>query len=405
MILRAVVPGSDAKTDIRPPAALLDIAVPVVAASILADDAKPDAPVPTASAPAVTTDAPRQEFLRPVRHWEPRQSILAPFVLTILVIALARQFPGQGGSLGARLAVSDRAPAISREVATGLPPDAAVVGAESLVPLSSAPAGEVTIAFAKPPEASPDIVGADVAVGDADFVPRARACSVDETAAGVLRPMGALMSKEAFGPALAAAAEAQTRNLVVYNDEYRSLRYPGGDVSPLFGVCSDVIIRAYRALGIDLQRAVHESRAGAGDTSIDHRRTETLRRFFAKRSVGLPVTSFAEDYAPGDIVTYERPQNRRGQAHIAIVANQIGPSGRPMIIHNRGWGPQIEDALFVDEVTGHYRLWGEPETKITDRNQPRLFGPGTTWRSIRFRRSAVSKGKGRETSSKAAPRS
>lgn len=405
MILRAVEPNSGAKADAGPIIAQLEILAPVIATSVPTADAKPAPPHSAASIHAVTTDAPRQNFLRPIRHWDPRQSILAPFAIAIMVIAVARQFPGQGGSLGARFAVNDRAPAISRDVATALPPDAAVIGAESLTPLASAPPSEVPLAFAKPPEASPDIVGADIAVGDADFVPRARACSVDETAAGLLRPMGAPISKEAFGTALAAAAEAQTRNFVVYNDEYRSLRYPGGDVSPLFGVCSDVIIRAYRALGIDLQRAVHESRAGAGDTSIDHRRTETLRRFFAKRSVGLPVTSFAEDYAPGDIVTYERPQNRRGQAHIAIVANQIGPSGRPMIVHNRGWGPQIEDALFVDEVTGHYRLLGEPETKVTDRNQPRLFGPGTTWRSIRFRRSAVSKGKGRETSSKAAPRS
>ena len=129
--------------------------------------------------------------------------------------------------------------------------------------------------------------------------------------------------------------------------------------------------------------------------SIDHRRTETLRRFFLKRSSNLTVTSYAEDYLPGDVVTYERPQNRHGQAHIAIVANQIGPSGRPMIIHNRGWGPQIEDALFVDQITGHYRLSGAPEAKVTDRDEPKYFGPGTTWLSIKFERASQSKAKRR----------
>lgn len=251
---------------------------------------------------------------------------------------------------------------------------------------------------ARPPDdAVGDVAGTEIAVRDAEYVPRQRACSLAEAEYDKPLPSPQPVPKtpEAFGMALAAAAEAQTRNFVVYNDEYRSLRYPGGDVSPLFGVCSDVVIRAYRALGIDLQKAVHEARAGAGDVSIDHRRTETLRRFFSKRSSNLPVTSYAEDYLPGDIVTYERPQNRHGQAHIAIVSTQTGPSGRPMIVHNRGWGPQIEDALFVDHITGHYRLPGAPEAKVTDRDQPKYFGPGSTWLSIKFDRASQSKPKRR----------
>ena len=165
----------------------------------------------------------------------------------------------------------------------------------------------------------------------------------------------AALTPAAFGMALAAAASAQIHDLVIYNDKYRALSYPRGDVQPLYGVCTDVIIRAYRALGVDLQQLVHDSRIGNGDTSIDHRRTETLRRFFTRAGQQLAATTIAEDYLPGDIVTYDRPQNRGSRSHIALVSDVIAPSGRYMIVHNRGWGPQLEDALFVDAITGHYR--------------------------------------------------
>jgi uncharacterized protein YijF (DUF1287 family) len=166
-----------------------------------------------------------------------------------------------------------------------------------------------------------------------------------------------------FGARLAAAAAAQVGDFVVYTDQYRTIRYPMGDVPPLYGVCTDVVVRAYRALGLDLQMLVHVAN-GHGDTNIDHRRVDTLRRFFAGHGESLPISAIAEDYRAGDIVTYWRPQNRHTHTHIAVVADRIGPSGRPMIIHNRGWGPQIEDALFVDEITGHYRYNGAPKVGI-----------------------------------------
>jgi uncharacterized protein YijF (DUF1287 family) len=165
-----------------------------------------------------------------------------------------------------------------------------------------------------------------------------------------------------FGERLAEAAVAQTREIVVYNAQYVRIAYPMGDVAPLFGVCSDVIVRAYRAVGIDLQELVVRTRTGTGDANIDHRRTEILRKFFALHGTQLRPSSFAEDYLPGDVVTYYRPQNRSSTAHIGIVTSVIAPSGRPMISHNRGWGPQLEDALFVDQMTGHYRFEGlKPE--------------------------------------------
>ena len=83
-----------------------------------------------------------------------------------------------------------------------------------------------------------------------------------------------------FGLRLAEAAQAQVGGFVIYNDKYRSISYPMGDVPPLFGVCTDVVVRAYRALGLDLQELVHEAKSGSGDKNIDHRRTEVLRRFF-----------------------------------------------------------------------------------------------------------------------------
>jgi uncharacterized protein YijF (DUF1287 family) len=163
---------------------------------------------------------------------------------------------------------------------------------------------------------------------------------------------------ESFGLALAAAAREQLDDFVIYNDRYTRLKYPMGDVHPMYGVCTDVIVRAYRALGIDLQQLVQQTKSGSGDPNIDHRRVDTLRKFFARHGENIPVSSFAEDYRPGDIVSYWRPQNRHSRTHIAIVSDMVGPSGQPLIIHNRGWGPQQEDGLFVDQITGHYRFRG-----------------------------------------------
>jgi hypothetical protein len=199
-------------------------------------------------------------------------------------------------------------------------------------------------------------------------------------------------SVSGFGERLAEAAAQQLSDFVVYDDAYRSIAYPAGDVPALYGVCTDVVIRAYRALGIDLQVAVQKARVGSGDRNIDHRRTETLRQFFAKAGETLPVTSFAEDYLPGDIVTYARPQNTgsASRSHIAMVSGVIGPSGRPMIIHNRGWGPQLEDGLFVDRITGHYRYAGTaaPRAATADASRAATSAAVSTVpsTSLRFRR-------------------
>jgi uncharacterized protein YijF (DUF1287 family) len=164
-----------------------------------------------------------------------------------------------------------------------------------------------------------------------------------------------------FGQRLANAARAQTEDMVVYTARYQRMASTMGDLPSLYGACSDLVIRAYRMVGLDLQSLVQKARVGSGDANIDHRRTETLRAFFARHGEVIAPSRFPEAYKPGDIVTYYRPFSRVSRAHIAIVSDVIAPSGRPMIIHNRGWGPQLEDALFVDRITGHYRYWGQSQ--------------------------------------------
>lgn len=201
---------------------------------------------------------------------------------------------------------------------------------------------------------APTVLARDVAVGS---IRRFGRCALDEPSITRLDAVG---PDAPFGVRLAQAAESQLDDFVVYTDSYKDVPFPMGDVPPLYGVCTDVVIRAYRAIGIDLQGLVHASRVGSGDASIDHRRTDVLRRFFEAQVASQPISDVADDYLPGDIVTYYRPQNYGSQNHIAIVSSQVARSGRPMIVHNRGWGPQLEDALFVDQITGHYRYSGPP---------------------------------------------
>jgi uncharacterized protein YijF (DUF1287 family) len=131
-----------------------------------------------------------------------------------------------------------------------------------------------------------------------------------------------------------------------------------GDVPRYFGVCTDVVVRAYRAFGIDLQVLVHRAGVGSGDTNIDHRRVEVLRRFFASAGTRLPITDNPADYQPGDIVTYSLPNGWLSKTHIAIVAAEKAPTGVPLVIHNRGWGVQAENWLFAEKITGHFRYAG-----------------------------------------------
>ncbi len=156
-----------------------------------------------------------------------------------------------------------------------------------------------------------------------------------------------------FADKLAAAALERTNHFVIYNPKYMKIGYPNGDVPSFFGVCTDVVIRAYRSLGVDLQSEVHK-RLG-GDRNIAHRRVNTLRRFFGRYGQSLKITKNPANYKPGDIVTYYIPGGRFSTTHIAVVSSRKTLFGRPMIVHNIGFGPQLEDALFDFKITGHYR--------------------------------------------------
>jgi len=161
------------------------------------------------------------------------------------------------------------------------------------------------------------------------------------------------------------AAMERTRHRVIYDGSYRAIDYPGGDVPGHIGVCTDVVIRAFRKAGIDLQKEVHEDMQTAfseypshwglkrPDANIDHRRVPNLQVYFKRHGQVLPVSSDARDYQPGDLVTWVIPGNL---PHIGIVVTQRSPDAkRPMIVHNIGRGPQMEDMLFSFPITGHYR--------------------------------------------------
>ena len=143
-----------------------------------------------------------------------------------------------------------------------------------------------------------------------------------------------------------------------YDPKYIKIAYPMGDVPEGMGVCSDVIVRAFRGLGVDLQQLVHIDRIGTGDTNVDHRRVTVLMKFFGRHARSLPISPYPESYKPGDIVAYDVPWGRTSKWHIAIVTEQLSPSLRPMVVHNRGYGAKLEDALFHKRIIGHYRLDG-----------------------------------------------
>ena len=166
-----------------------------------------------------------------------------------------------------------------------------------------------------------------------------------------------------------AAAIERTHHSVRYDPAYVRIAYPGGDVPDGTGVCTDEVIRAFRAMGIDLQKDVHEDMVAnfsayptnwhrtSPDPNIDHRRVPNLMVFFSHKGEVLPITGRAEDYFPGDLVTWDLG---RGQTHIGIVVDQKGLfSRRYMIVHNIGAGPRMEDVLFDWKITGHYRYFGK----------------------------------------------
>lgn len=164
------------------------------------------------------------------------------------------------------------------------------------------------------------------------------------------------------------SAMEQTSLTKSYDPAYVVLPYPNGDVPVETGVCTDVVIRAFRKAGLDLQKEVHEDMQAnfavypkkwglaKPDTNIDHRRVPNLQTFFTRRGKALEITRFPRNYKPGDVVSWDI--DGKGMTHIGLVSNLWNEADkRYLIIHNIGGGAKAEDVLFNWKITGHYRYF------------------------------------------------
>ncbi|HRP88635.1 MAG TPA: DUF1287 domain-containing protein [Edaphocola sp.] len=165
---------------------------------------------------------------------------------------------------------------------------------------------------------------------------------------------------------LAQAAESIIDPKIVYDPSYFSIPYPNGDVPKEKGVCTDVVIRSLRKLGLDLQKEIHQDMtknfgaypniwgATTTDKNIDHRRVPNQMKYFDRKGYALNITQNPKDYQPGDIVSWKL---NNGLLHIGIISNKKEPKAAHfLIVHNIGGGQILEDVLFKWDIIGHYRL-------------------------------------------------
>lgn len=162
------------------------------------------------------------------------------------------------------------------------------------------------------------------------------------------------------------AALDRTRVSLRYDSTYVPIPYPNGDIPANTGVCSDEVIRCYRAIGIDLQQMVHEDMIASfpdypklwnlsqPDPNIDHWRVPNLETFLTRQGARLTASQNPADYQPGDLIT---SRITGGRPHIAIVVPAPDGKSPPWILHNRGFGPAMEDQLLAYPITGHFRWW------------------------------------------------
>lgn len=190
----------------------------------------------------------------------------------------------------------------------------------------------------------------------------------DETPAAVDSTPSAASTIDApavVSPPLVAAARAQVGVVRLYDPTYFSLSYPGGDVPSDRGVCTDVVIRALRTQGLDLQQAIHDDMRAhfdryqqqwglsRPDRNIDHRRVPNQMRWFERNGWHRSIGSSADDFSPGDIVAWKLTGS--GLLHIGIVSDRRSHDGTPLILHNINAGTQEDDLLFRHAIIGHYR--------------------------------------------------
>ena len=193
------------------------------------------------------------------------------------------------------------------------------------------------------------------------------------TLTGALLLLVGAMPAQAQDDAVAAealvvtAALEQLDQTVYYDPSYQRLAYPGGDVPVDRGVCTDVIIRAFRRVAVDLQVLVHDDMQRAfsaypqqwgltrPDPNIDHRRVPNLMTFFERKNKALPLSRDPSSYQPGDVVAWRLPG---GRLHVGLVSNvRVPATRRYKLVHNIGAGAKLEDILFAYEIIGHYRYF------------------------------------------------
>ncbi|MEM7601562.1 MAG: DUF1287 domain-containing protein [Verrucomicrobiota bacterium] len=174
----------------------------------------------------------------------------------------------------------------------------------------------------------------------------------------VLAEMLSAQEGAAFANRLVAAANHRTTQEVRYDPAYVAIEYPGGDVPSGTGVCTDVVIRSYRALGVDLQQLVHEDMRvnfakypglwglKGPDRNIDHRRVPNLQCYFERQ--GAELKGPGNEFLPGDLVAWDL--NGKGLWHIGLV------TGTDTFVHNIGSGPVSESGIQQWKVVGHYRF-------------------------------------------------
>ena len=162
------------------------------------------------------------------------------------------------------------------------------------------------------------------------------------------------------------AALERVGKTIIYDGTYQKIKYPMGDVADERGVCTDVVIRSFRKVGVDLQKLIHLDMSSnfkaypdrwglrTPDSNIDHRRVPNIRRYFERHELSLAVSDNPDDYKAGDIVSWRLLNNA---PHIGIVISHKSVDGkRPLIVHNVGWGTKVDDYLFANKITGHYRF-------------------------------------------------
>lgn len=190
-----------------------------------------------------------------------------------------------------------------------------------------------------------------------------RAVAVVTPPASIAKPLSTTASPQ-LKQFIDAAIE-QSKVTTGYDPSYVALDYPNGDVPTNTGVCSDVVVRAFRKVGIDLQKELHEDMTRAWseypkkwgargtDTNIDHRRVLNLNTYFTRQGKSLPITDNLADYLPGDVVAWELSD---GVEHIGILTNLWSEVDKQyLVVHNIGSGARIEDVLLAWKIIGHYR--------------------------------------------------